>query len=98
MPRLIVRHVRFYAAILSGLAAFGIARVLDAPAPALIGGDVFFLVFLVLYLLLARETPKQLARRSAAQDDGIVVVMLVTLGVIGFFCEAYSWPWRMTMR
>ncbi len=88
MPRLIVRHVRFYAAILSGLAAFGIARVLDAPAPALIGGDIFFLVFLVLCLLLARETPKQLAKRAAAQDDGIVVVVLVTQGVIGFFCEA----------
>jgi uncharacterized membrane protein len=81
-------HARFYSAAAAGVAALGLGRALGWPAPLLAGGDVFFLVFLFLALLLTRETPQELARRADSNDEGIVIVFLITVAAMAFFSEA----------
>jgi uncharacterized membrane protein len=81
-------HVRFYSAVAAGLAVFGLGRLLGWPAPLLAGGDTFFLVFLVLALLLTRDSAAELARRADSDDEGIGIVFLITLAAMLFFCEA----------
>ena len=81
-------HARFYAAVAAGLAVFATGRLLGWSAPLLAGGDVFFLVFLILALLLARESASELAARADSADEGMGIVFLVTLAAMAFFCEA----------
>lgn len=81
-------HERFYAAAAAGLASFGVARALGFAAPLLLGGDVFFAAFLIFSALLLAEPPEKFARRADSNDEGIVIVMLVTLGTVIFFCAA----------
>src|SRR3984957_8192989 len=81
-------HARFYAAAAAGLAVFAAGAALGWPAPLLAGGDVFFLVFLILAFLLARESASELAARADSADEGMTIVFLVTLGAMAFFCEA----------
>jgi uncharacterized membrane protein len=83
------RHVRFYTALACGLAAFGAARMAGQAAAALLGGDVFYLVFLALCaIMVARQTPADLKRRAREEDEGIGVVILVILVTVLFFVVA----------
>ena len=88
MKAAVLRHIRFYAALACGLAAFGAARLFGAGSPALIGGDVFYLAFLALCLPLLTQSSAALRRRAKREDEGITVVLLVMLAAIGFFCAA----------
>ena len=81
-------HARFYGALAAGLAACLAARMTGFPTPLLLGGDVFFLVFLILCLFLLGESADKFARRADSADEGIAVVIVVTLGAILFFCAA----------
>ncbi len=81
-------HARFYGALAAGLVAFAAARITGFPAPLLLGGDVFFLVFLILCLFLLSESADRFARRADSADEGIAIVIVVTLGTILFFCAA----------
>jgi uncharacterized membrane protein len=83
------RHGRFYTALACGIATAAAARALGFDAPLLAGGDVFYLVFLVLCLvMIAGQTASDLKKRAKAEDDGIVIVLLVTVATMGFFCDA----------
>ena len=83
------RHVRFYIALACGLAAFAGARVAGLNVATLAGGDVFSLVFLILCgVLVATQKPADLKRRAKSEDEGIGIVVLLTLATILFFCEA----------
>ncbi len=44
----LARHARFYIALACGLITVGMARLLGFDAPLLAGGDIFYLVFLIL--------------------------------------------------
>ena len=58
-------------------------------APLLAGGDVFYLVFLGLCLvMIAGQTPADLKRRAKTEDEGIVIVVLITLATMAFFAYA----------
>ena len=81
-------HSRFYAAAGAGLLAAGVSAWAGFGQPLLLGGDVFFLVFLSLILLVVGEDPQTFARRADTADEGIGVVVLVTVAAIGFFCAA----------
>jgi uncharacterized membrane protein len=81
-------HLRFYAAAGAGILAAGVGAFAGFGQPLLLGGDVFFLVFLVLFLLVVGEDAKTFARRADSADEGIGVVVLVTMAAIGFFCAA----------
>ena len=81
-------HERFYLAAVAGMVALAAARMAGFPASLLLGGDVFFLVFLIFCFFLLGESTEKFARRADSTDEGIAVVVLVTLGAILFFCAA----------
>lgn len=89
MKGLISRHIRFYIALACGAIAFAMARVLNWPAPLLAGGDIFYLVFLALaVVLIAGQSPDKLKTRAKSEDEGITVVVLVVLATMAYFCTA----------
>ncbi len=83
------RHGRFYLALACGIATALLARSLGFEAPLLAGGDVFYLVFLGLCLvMIARQKTGDLKRRAKTEDEGIVIVLLVTVATMAFFTDA----------
>jgi len=86
---MVYRHRRFYGALACGLATAASAHALGFDAPLMAGGDVFYLVFLGLCLaMIARLKTGDLKKRAKTEDEGIVVVLLITLATMGFFTEA----------
>jgi len=76
-------HGRFYAAVGLGIAVYAASRLLDGPAPLAAAGDAFFLSYLgAAGVLLAKSTPEGLKRRAAREDEGILVVVAITLVII----------------
>jgi hypothetical protein len=88
LPAALTRHVRFYGALAAGVAAWLAARRFGQDGAALAGGDFFYLVFLMLCVPLLGQTPAALKQRARREDEGIVVVVLVTLATMGFFLVA----------
>src|SRR4051794_11367431 len=83
------RHGRFYTALALGLVAFAAARQNGFDAPLLLGGDVFYAVFLSLIgVMIARQKKSDLKQRAKSEDEGILIVLLITIATMGFFCEA----------
>jgi uncharacterized membrane protein len=83
------RHKRFYTALACGLAAALVAGLLGFDAPLLAGGDIFYLVFLILCgVMIAGQSASDLKLRAKSEDEGIVIVLLVTLATVAFFCDA----------
>jgi uncharacterized membrane protein len=83
------RHGRFYSALLCGCATVLAARAMGFSAPLVAGGDVFYLVFLLLIAaLVARMKPADLKRRARREDEGIAVVLVIILATVSFFIEA----------
>lgn len=83
------RHVRFYAALGCGLLAFGVGRMADLPVALLAGGDVFYLVFLGLCLVMvAGQSAEDLKIRAKTEDEGIAVVIVIILATLLFFSLA----------
>ena len=82
-------HARFFTALACGMAAFGAGHWLGMPwpEPVLMGGDVFYGSFLLLCLVLACRS-LDLKKRAKQEDEGIGVVILITLATIGYFCVA----------
>jgi uncharacterized membrane protein len=82
-------HVRFYSAVLCGTLAFAGAHMAGLSTPVLAGGDAFYAIFLILILvMIAGQTPQDLEKRARNENEGIVVVFLITIGTMGFFCLA----------
>ena len=72
------RHGRFYIALGLGAATALIAHLAGFEAPLLAGGDVFYLVFLGLCLvMIAGQKTEDLKRRAKTEDEGIVIVLLI---------------------
>jgi uncharacterized membrane protein len=89
MTAAIARHIRFYVALVCGLAAFMAAKFVGMTVPALAACDVFYVVFLALCVpLVLGNKPVDLRRRAKSEDEGIIIVVLVTMATILFFCEA----------
>jgi len=85
----IARHGRFYSALLCGAVTVLAAHQMGFVAPVLAGGDVFYLVFLLLIgVLVVRMKPGDLKRRAKREDEGIGIVLLITLATMAFFTEA----------
>jgi uncharacterized membrane protein len=92
MRRLIARfarHGRFYCALLCGCVTVLAAYLMGFVAPLGAGGDVFYAVFLLLIALLVRQLkPGDLKRRARREDEGIVIVLVITLATMAFFTDA----------
>jgi uncharacterized membrane protein len=83
------RHGRFYIALACGLAAGAAAHLTGFDAPLLAGGDVFYLVFLILCgVMIAGQKAGDLKKRAKSEDEGILIVLLITVATAGFFCDA----------
>lgn len=85
----LARHIRFYIALICGVAAWFVAQRLGLQVAALAGGDVFYAIFLALcVIMVAGQAPADLKRRAKSEDEGIAIVVLVTLATMAFFCIA----------
>src|ERR1700748_2280716 len=85
----IAKHGRFYSALICGALAYAGAAALKLPAPLLAAGDAFYLVFLILIaVMVAGQSPADLKRRAKTEDEGIAIVILVTLATIVYFVVA----------
>jgi uncharacterized membrane protein len=82
------RHMRFGIALLCGVLAWFVAARLGLASPMLAGGDMFYFVFLALCVPLMAQKTADLKRRAKTEDEGIAIVILITLATICFFCAA----------
>ena len=72
-------------ALLVGVAAYALARLFDAPAPAAAGADTFFATYLVWSVwLVFTLTNADLARKADIEDVGAFIVTLMTLAAIAY--------------
>jgi uncharacterized membrane protein len=86
---LLSRHGRFYIALACGVATVLASRALGFDAPLLAGGDVFYLVFLALCLvMIAGQKAADLKLRAKSEDEGIAIVLVITVATMAFFCDA----------
>lgn len=77
------RHGRFYLAALAGVSAGAVGFQLPLELRLVLGGDVFFLVYLALMTVFAaRVTPDGLRARAAEEDEGLPLILLLTLAAI----------------
>jgi uncharacterized membrane protein len=83
------RHVRFIVALTCGLVAVLASQMLGFSAPFLLGGDVFYLIFLVLIMtMIADMSAHEFRTRAKSEDEGIAVVILIILATMLFFITA----------
>lgn len=86
---LLSRHGRFYIALGLGMLAAAGALLAGFPGALLVGGDIFYLIFLGLCMvLIAGQKTADLKKRARTEDEGILVVVLIILATMGFFCDA----------
>ncbi len=77
-------HARFYVSALFGVIVWAATGSTSALRPVL-AGDGFFAFYLAsTALLMLRATPDHLRQRASYEDEGILVVVLLTLGAIVF--------------
>ena len=79
-PRHFYHHGRFYLSVLLGVAVWMAARFwLEHQLRLVVAGDVFFSVYLATTALFATHmTPEQLRTRSNYEDEGMIVIVLIT--------------------
>jgi uncharacterized membrane protein len=76
-------HVRFYAAGLLGIVVWAVTPMLSAQFRLVVAGDTFFIVYLALmWILVLRVTPDDLRKRAAVEDEGILLIGLLTMGAL----------------
>ncbi|HVH06932.1 MAG TPA: DUF1345 domain-containing protein [Myxococcota bacterium] len=103
-------HARFYAAALLGAAVWGWASwahgTLPLPLRGVVAGDTFYAAYLISTAATAlREDPAALRRRARYEDEGIIVILLLTgfallVSVISIFAltaEAGGSPGRLAL-
>lgn len=78
-------HKRFILAAIVAFGAYWPLGVLPGMLRLILSVDIFFAVYLVLmlHLVLANE-PDDLRERARTEDEGILVIALLTVGAIGF--------------
>jgi len=86
---ILARHMRFYIALAAGVLTALAMHLYGLDIAFMAGGDVFYLVFLGLCLaMIAGQTKDTLKRRAKTEDEGIIIVLLITVATMIFFCDA----------
>jgi uncharacterized membrane protein len=81
----LTHHWRFYACFLFGAVVYLVLGTLPPPVRLLAGGDAFFASYVAIMAFIAlRITPKELDRKADVEDEGIFLVILFALVMIGF--------------
>lgn len=75
-----------------GFVAYWIVRPLDGEIALIVSGDVFFLTYAAGMLIVARHaTIRMLRERARIEDEGLVIIVAVTLVAIAFsFMSIFS--------
>ncbi|MDB5734037.1 MAG: hypothetical protein JWN16_674 [Alphaproteobacteria bacterium] len=84
-PAALAKHIRFYIALVCGVATWALCRVFGMDVALLAGGDVFYLVFLACCVSLVGQKAADLKKRAKSEDEGLAVVVLITLATALFF-------------
>jgi uncharacterized membrane protein len=83
------RRRRFFIALGCGLLTMLVARIFGFDAPLLAGGNMFYLVFLGLCLvMIAGQRTEDIKTRARTEDEGVVIVLLITVATMAYFCDA----------
>lgn len=88
------RHARFMLAFALGGGVALLAGIwqIGRPVQALFGADSFFLAYLAMTLRLAMTTKSdELKRYAAADDEGIVVIVVLAVGTVCVSFAAIIW-------
>jgi len=76
-------HARFYLGLAAAAAVYLLGAALDDPMRTIAAGDTFFAIYLLLAVVaIWRSTPDTIRARARNQDEGIAVVLLLTLAAI----------------
>ena len=68
-----------------GVAIYAAARLLAFPVPLTVAGDTFFLVYLCQHMaLVVRLNHEDLDRHASEEDEGILIIVLLTLAAMTF--------------
>lgn len=82
-------HGKLYMALAIGIAAAIAAHVLRLKMPEALGGDAFFLTYIIAFAWSARRhTADDLRTRAKVEDEGAGVVALIIFAVIVYTCAA----------
>lgn len=78
------QHARFYASVAAGAVVFSVTGSLHLPIRLTAAGDAFFIAYLAAMAMLTRRmTLSTMRRRASIEDEGIAIIVLMTLVVIG---------------
>ena len=89
LQRYLHHHWRFYLCLALGGLVYALTASLAPQVRLLAGGDTFFAAYLLIMAILAwRITPKELDKKADIEDEGIGLVVLLSLVMIGFCCFA----------
>ncbi len=78
------RHIRFYGAALAGGLTWLVLARFNFPLRLPVAGNVFFGAYLASTAVMMRHiTPAYIRRRAAWDDEGVVLIVLLTLLAIG---------------
>lgn len=77
------RHLWFYQAAVLGVLVWVVLRHLEQPLRLALAGDVFFLFYLVSAAWrIQASSPAVIRERAAVSDEGIFVILLITLAAV----------------
>jgi uncharacterized membrane protein len=78
-------HSRFYLSVLLGIAVWGASFMLEQKLRLVLAGDVFYAAYLTMMGVLAhRLRVSDLRKRAAIEDEGILLIVVLTLSAIAF--------------
>ena len=81
----IIRHARFYAAAVLGALVWAVTGTLGPQLRLTLAADTFFVVYLVsMAILIVRLTPEELRKLAGVEDEGITLIVFITLAAICF--------------
>jgi len=82
-------HARFYGSGVLGALAFEFAQALHPSLRLVVAGDVFFIAYLSSTAVLAvGATPDVMRQRASYEDEGVIVIILLTLAAVSFCLAA----------
>lgn len=85
-------HGRFYVALAIGALVFLLTGMAETPLRLAAAGDAFYAAYLVAVLMhAAHGTPHLLRRRAEYEDEGMILIVLLTAGAIALSVTAMIW-------
>jgi len=89
LQRYLHHHWRFYLCLALGGTVYVLTASLAPQVRLLAGGDTFFAAYLLIMAVVAyRITPHELDKKADIEDEGIALVVILSLVMIGFCCFA----------